>query len=244
MPKTIAISGKGGSGKTTISAMIARLLCGKGSDGVFAVDGDPNCCLGMALGAEATTTISQLREKAAQKKNSSNISSDKVRSFEYDIQQAIVESKGFDLITMGQPEGPGCYCAANNLLRSFLDKLSSAYDFVINDNEAGMEHLSRRTTNKVDLLFIVAEPTAVGIVTVQRIFKLASRLPISIGEIGIIWNKTDTGKDLDGIETFGSIPYDKALFDISMDGKTIFDLDSNSPAFVAVRNILKQKEIL
>jgi len=192
------------------------------------------------MGVEPGPIIAQIREKAAQKQSGA-AGMDRVRSFEYGIQQAITEANGFDLLTMGHPEGPGCYCAANNLLRNFLDKLSSAYDFVVTDNEAGMEHLSRRTTNKVDLLCIVAEPTSIGVVTTKRIFKLAEQLPISVKHIGIIWNKTESGKELDGINIFGCVPYDQAVSKASMQGKTIFDIDQNSPAFAAVQRILEQK---
>ena len=134
-----------------------------------------------------------------------------------------------------------CYCAANNLLRTFMDKLSSAYGFVVIDNEAGMEHLSRRTTNNVDLLCIVAEATALGVVTAKRIFELAKQLPISVKEIGVIWNRAESSKQLDGIEVFGYVPYDQAVLDASMQGKTIFDLETNSPAFLSVRKILEKK---
>ena len=239
MTTTIAISGKGGSGKTTLAALIIRLLCGQARKEVLAVDGDPNSCLGLTMGVEPTAIIAGIREKAAEKR-SGNVGTDRVRSFEYGIQQAITEADGFDLLTMGHPEGPGCYCAANNLLRNFLDKLSSAYDFVVIDNEAGMEHLSRRTTNKVDLLCIVAEPTPLGAVTAQRIFKLAEQLPISVKQIGIIWNKASSGKKLDGINIFGCVPYDQAVLDASMQGETIFDVEQNSPAFMAVQKILEQ----
>ncbi|MHC4287533.1 MAG: ATP-binding protein [Planctomycetota bacterium] len=240
MTTTIAISGKGGSGKTTLAAMIIRLLCGKARKGVLAVDGDPNSCLGLTMGVEPGPIIAQIREKAAQKQPSAS-GTDRVRSFEYGIQQAITEAEGFDLLTMGHPEGPGCYCAANNLLRNFLDKLSSAYDFVVTDNEAGMEHLSRRTTNKVDLLCIVAEPTSIGVVTAKRIFKLAEQLPISVKHIGMIWNKAESSKELDGPDVFGYVPYDQAVSNASMQGESIFDIDQNSPAFAAVQRILEQK---
>ena len=242
MTTTIAISGKGGSGKTTLAATIIRLLCSRTRRGVLAVDGDPNSCLGLTMGVEPGPAIAQIREKAAQKQ-SSDVGMDRVRSFEYGIQQAITEANGFDLLTMGRPEGPGCYCAANNLLRNFLDKLSSAYDFVVTDNEAGMEHLSRRTTNKVDLLCIIAEPTPIGTVTAKRIFELAEQLPISVKHIGVIWNKAESSKELDGIDILGCVPYDHAVSDASMQGETIFDIDQNSPAFVAVQRILEQKLI-
>lgn len=239
MATTIAISGKGGSGKTTLAAMIIRALMDHSDKSILAVDADPNWCLGLTCGVEPVGTIAQIREQARQKQP--NAGMDRVRSFEYGIQQAITEADGFDLLTMGRPEGPDCYCAINNLLRKFLDKLSSAYDFVIIDNEAGMEHLSRRTTNNVELLCIAAEPTPLGVMTAQRIFELAKQLPISIKEIGVIWNRAENAQKLDRIETLGCVPYDKAVFDASMQGKTIFDIAQDSGALSAVRKILEHK---
>ena len=250
MTTTIAISGKGGSGKTTLAAMIIRILLHQQNRAVLAVDADPNSCLGLTMGVQPLATIAEIREQA-RSKPSSNAGVDRVRSFEYGIQQAITEADGFDLLTMGRPEGPDCYCAVNNLLRQFLNKLSSAYDFVVIDNEAGMEHLSRRTTNNVDFLCIVAELTPLGTVTAKRIFDLAENLPISVKQIGVIWNGTrDTSQEIpatsierqatsDEIETFGCIPYDKAVLDASMQGKTVFDLHQRSSAFSEVQKILE-----
>ena len=249
MTTAIAISGKGGSGKTTLAAMIIRLLLHRQNKAVLAVDADPNSCLGLTMGVRPLGTIAEIREQARSKSPTSSGMS-RVQSFEYGIQQAITEADGFDLLTMGRPEGPDCYCAANNLLRQFLDKLSSAYNFVVIDNEAGMEHLSRRTTNNVDFLCIVAEPTPLGAVTAKRIFDLAKQLPISVKQIGVIWNEnhglfpaTSIEYRVSSIEleTFGCIPFDESVFNASMQGKTIFDLEKNSPAFSAVQKILEQK---
>ncbi len=161
------------------------------------------------------------------------------------IQQAITEAKGFDLLTMGRPEGPGCYCAANNMLRQFMDKLSSQYKYVIIDNEAGMEHLSRRTTNNVELLLILANPTSVGIVTAKRIAELADELSIAVKEKGVVWNRTDSPpereSELDEVKTFGCVPADESVLEASMTGKNVFDLDADSPAYLAVCKILDNK---
>jgi len=237
MAITIAISGKGGSGKTTIAAMLIRfLLAQTDRKTVLVVDADPNACLGLTLGVQPTGTIADIREMKP-----SNAGMDRLRSFEYNMQQAITEADGFDLLTMGHPEGPGCYCAANNTLRTFMDKLSSTYGYVVVDNEAGMEHLSRRTTNNVDLLCIVAEQTSIGVLTARRIFDLAKQLPIVVRQIGVIWNRAENSKEIDGIDTFGHIPYDKTVSDASIQAKTVFDLEDNSPAFLAVRRIIEQK---
>jgi CO dehydrogenase maturation factor len=242
MATTIAISGKGGSGKTTLTAMIIRALLGRGSGGILAVDADPNSCLGLTMGVELTGTVARLRENARRKQPDAG-GMDRVRTFEYGLQQAITEEKGFDLLTMGRPEGPDCYCAVNNLLRKFLDKLSDSYSFVIIDNEAGMEHLSRRTTNNVDVLCIAAESSPIGAVTAQRIFELAKELPVAVKRIGVIWNRTENEKELYAIESLGCVPYDQALFEASMQGKNIFDLGQHTPAFSAVRNILEKLNI-
>jgi CO dehydrogenase maturation factor len=240
VPTTIAVSGKGGSGKTTLAAMIIRLLLHRRNKTVLAVDADPNSCLGLTMGVQPLGTIAEIREQARSKSPGSQGMS-RVQAVEYGLQQAITEADGFDLLTMGRPEGPDCYCAVNNLLRQFLNKLSSAYDFVVIDNEAGMEHLSRRTTNNVDFLCIVAEPTPLGTTTAKRIFDLAKELPILVKKIGVIWNRAESAKQLNGIETFGCVPFDKAVFDTSMQGETVFDLKEDSPAFSAVKKILEQK---
>ena len=259
MATTIAISGKGGSGKTTLAAMIIRFLLAQADrKAVLAVDADPNSCLGVMLGVQPAATVADIREDT-RTKPPSNAGMDKVRSVEYGIQQAITEAEGFDLLTMGRPEGPSCYCAVNNMLRKFMDELSSQYQFVIIDNEAGMEHLSRRTTNNVDLLCIVAEQTSIGALTARRIFNLAKQLPIVVRQIGVIWNKiADSGQrladsekklnakryTLNAIETFGHIPYDKAVSDASMQAKTVFDLANDSPAFSAARKIFEDILVL
>jgi len=251
MATTIAISGKGGSGKTTVAAMIIRLLCGQSSKAILAVDADPNACLGLMMGVEPVGTIAELRE-SDREKSPTNAGADRLRSFEYGIQQTITEAAGFDLLTMGRPEGPSCYCAVNNILRQFLDRLSSQYGFVIIDNEAGMEHLSRRTTNNVDLLCIVAEQTPLGELTARRILALAKQLPISVKRIGVIWNETrDPLQEIPAasiehrvssieIENFGCVPYDDAVFNASIQGKTIFDVEKDSTAFLAVRKMLEE----
>ncbi|UCD51035.1 MAG: AAA family ATPase [Phycisphaerales bacterium] len=244
MGMTIAVSGKGGSGKTTVASMIVRVLLEHaGQQGVLCIDADPNSCLAMALGVEPDTTVAELREQA-RNKPTNEAGMDRMRSFEYGLQRAITEAQGFDLVTMGQPEGPSCYCAVNNMLRKVLDQASAKYPFVVVDNEAGMEHLSRRTTNNVDFLCVVSEPTEVGKITARRICGLTRRLPISVGKVGILWNKTSaepTGGEEEGeFSVLGRVPEDPLVLDASKRGASVFSLPADSAAFSAVRAMVEE----
>jgi CO dehydrogenase maturation factor len=243
MATTIAVSGKGGSGKTTMAALMVRVLMASSGKAVLAVDADPNSCLGLTMGVTPENTVAEVREKVRGKKSGdvSGSGTDKLRTIEYDIQQAVTEAKGFDLLTMGRPEGPDCYCAVNNFLRKFLDELSSGYEYVVVDNEAGMEHLSRRTTNNVDLLCIIAESTPLGAVTAQRISELTAKLPIVVKQSGVIWNRTENAKQAAGVKSLGCVPYDETVFEASMQGKTIFDLEPDSVSLAAIRKIVERE---
>lgn len=244
MGMTIAISGKGGSGKTTVASMVVRVLLERaGRGGVLCIDADPNSCLALALGVEPDTTVAELREQA-RNKPADEAGLDRMRSFEYGLQRAVTEANGFDLVTMGQPEGPSCYCAVNNMLRNVLDQVSSEYPFVVVDNEAGMEHLSRRTTNNVDVLCVVAEANPVGKLTATRICGLAKRLPIRVENVGVLWNKTDCESPVDeetnGLSVLGCVPEDPLILDASRRGDSIFSLPEDSPAFQAVRAMVER----
>ena len=239
MKLTIAVSGKGGVGKTTIAAILMRELIARSAGAVLGVDADPNACLAFTLGVETTGSISDLREQT-RNKQPSNAGMDRLSSFEYGLEQIITEAKGFDLVTIGRPEGRDCYCAVNNLLRKYLDQLGSRYNFIVLDNEAGMEHLSRRTTNKVDLLCIIAEHSPIGEMTARRIYELTKKLEIEVKQTGVIWNKTQTPGQLDGIPDFGCVPCDPAISDAAMQGKTVFDISPESPAIEAVKDILEK----
>src|SRR3990167_9350968 len=180
MSYTIAMAGKGGTGKSTTATLIIRYITQELGKTVLAVDADPNSSLGISLGVNVKGTIADIRDDIVEKRVDIPAAMSKDRYIEYCIENCIVEENKFDLLTMGRPEGPKCYCYANNLLRKYLDKVGTTYPFIVTDNEAGMEHLSRRTTNNVDLLLIVSEPTIVGALTIQRILKLADSLPITI----------------------------------------------------------------
>ncbi len=190
MSYLIAITGKGGVGKTTVAGLIVTRLIARGFGPVLAVDADPNTCLDAALGAQVNSTIGGVREEAreiAGKGMASGIS--KQQLLELKIAESIVEADDFDLIAMGRPEGPGCYCYANNVLKSALNKLSVNYPYVVLDNEAGLENLSRRIVQKVDLLVMVTDPSSQGQQTVSRLYKLAREMDINYDCLAIIVNR-------------------------------------------------------
>jgi CO dehydrogenase maturation factor len=193
MGYVVAVSGKGGTGKSTVAALIVSELVASGSGSVLAVDADPNFNLGLLLGQEVVETVADIREEFMEKKLDPPTGMSKERMIEYGIQKAVQECEGFDLLTMGRPEGPGCYCYINNILRKYLDVLSSDYSYVIIDNEAGMEHLSRRTTTRVDLLLVVTQALPASIAAAERILKMTKSLPITIKKRDVVLNQVRQG---------------------------------------------------
>ncbi len=245
----IALAGKGGTGKTTIAGLTVRYIIKKRKMPVLAVDADSNSCLNEVLGVDVHATIGKLREESLQVIRSGSerpggMSMEQL--FDYQVQQSIIESKGFDLMIMGRPEGPGCYCAANNIIRKYTDKLSGTYPYVVIDNEAGMEHLSRRTTHKVDLLLIVSDPAVRGIQTAKRINGLVDELQLEIDRRVTIINRISDNEGADlknlaedyGLQVAGLVPQDAAIFNLDLHGKPIFQLPDDSKAVKAVFNIL------
>ncbi len=225
MAYIIAVAGKGGVGKTTISAILVCHLL-KIDRPVLAVDADPNSNLNVALGMEYEETIADIREEV-KKQTPDNFS--KSEFFGLRLEEALSEGNGFDLLVMGRPEGPGCYCAVNNILREYLLRISKKYKFVVIDNEAGMEHLSRRTAAAVDLLLLVSDPTMVGINSAITAFKTAKNAGIKIKDIALVINKAkgelDTGKiklivDA-GLKINWYIPFQNEIEKNSEEGKEV-----------------------
>ena len=194
MSYTIAVAGKGGTGKTTISSLVVRHFVRAGKTPVFAVDADANYNLNDQLGVEVKRTIGGSREEMKRKIRPTRPRPGMSKDDWIEMQMSadLIESEGFDLLVMGRPEGPGCYCAANNTLRRHLEILSDNYPVVVIDNEAGMEHLSRRTTAKIDLLLLVSEPSPVGIMTAARIRDLAREMEIAVARTGLVINRVPT----------------------------------------------------
>ena len=243
---TIAISGKGGVGKSTIAAIIIRWLNDHGCKSILAVDADANVNLNDLLGAGVGDSIGAIREDMRDKVSDLPGGMTKQQFFEYKIHRSLVETANFDLISMGRPEGPGCYCYSNNLLRDILKALSDNYDYVIIDNEAGMEHLSRRTAQKIDCLLIVSDPTVRGVQTAGRISRLLKELDTRVREKYLIINcarneLTPAVKEqisAEGLELLSVIPEDEAIRDGDSNGKPAYDIPAASPVYKSVNELL------
>ena len=176
----IAMAGKGGTGKTTLAGLAVRYLIEHGKKPVLAVDADANSNFNEVLGVNVEATVGEAREEV--KKGGGMVDMTKDQLVEFRINQCLVESAGYDLIAMGQPEGAGCYCAANHLITHYMDVLSKNYPYIVMDNEAGLEHLSRLTTKNVDLLLIVSDPSFRGVQAARRVFEVAKNLKIVAGQ--------------------------------------------------------------
>ena len=190
MPYTIAITGKGGVGKTTLGALLVHRLMARGCRPVLAVDADPNTSLDAALSVSATTAIGRIREETrelAGKGRATGVA--KQQMLELKIAQSLVEAEDFDLIAMGRPEGAGCYCFANNVLKQALQTIAGNYPCVLIDNEAGLENLSRRIVTQVDLMLVVADPSKRGLETVRRLYDLAREMGVQYDKLVIIVNR-------------------------------------------------------
>lgn len=248
MKLTIAVAGKGGIGKTTLSAMFVRALREMSIRPILAVDADPNSNLAEALGVESGRPLAEIREQSSSPEGSPNSGIGRVRALEDEIQRAITEADGFDLLTMGRPEGPRCYCYVNNLLRKFLDTLSRNYAAVVVDNEAGMEHLSRRTTNDVDFLIAVTNPTLPSLRAARRIIALSRELPVRIDRRAVLVNRigpeglpADLEQELAAfdVQRLADVPEDDEVGRAGAAGRDVFGLSGQGPALSAVRNVVE-----
>ncbi|GAB4528772.1 MAG: AAA family ATPase [Anaerolineae bacterium] len=244
MPITIAVAGKGGTGKTTVTALIIDHLARLGVGDILAVDADPSTNLNLALGVELEDTVGGEREALLEDIQTGryNLGLEKRQYFELKIREALVEADAFDLIAMGRPEGPGCYCAPNHILRQSIDAISGGYDFVVIDNEAGLEHISRRTTRDVDLLLVVSDPTVRGLIAARRVFDLVDELDTRIGQAHLLINRVPVDEAGEpqlaselaarveelGLPLLGLLPQDDLVSELDASGKPLVDLPDDS----------------
>ncbi len=249
--KTIAISGKGGTGKSTLAALVIRWLNEHCEGSILAVDADSNVNLNDILGVKIKDTVGAIREEMKKSANNLPAGMTKQQFLEYKIQTSLVETRCFDLIAMGRPEGPGCYCYANNLLRDILKSLGENYEYVVIDNEAGMEHLSRRTTQTIDYLFSVSDASPRGIQTAARISKLLEELDTRVRTRFLILNRapeilTETVRNVieqEKLQLLGVIPEDTNLLRMDRNGTPVYKISIKSPAYKAIDQIMHKLKL-
>jgi CO dehydrogenase maturation factor len=242
MGYTIAVAGKGGVGKTTLAALTVRSIKERKLGSVLAVDADPNSNLAEALGIEAGRSIGQFLDEVAGHPERIPSGMSKDRFIEYEVQTLIQEGDGFDVITMGRPEGPGCYCYVNNVLRGVMSKLIKEYNYIVIDNEAGLEHLSRRTTRAADTLLVVSDATVVALKAARRINELASELGIQTKKRFLLVNRNNAAIPRErigplGLEYLGDIPTDEELFKISVNGSSLWGLSRDALSLQALHTL-------
>jgi len=238
---TIAVSGKGGTGKTTISALLIRSFIDLGEVPVLAVDADPNANLHEALGVIVHESLGSMREEAFTRLIPPGMNRHNYVRFRF--RQALVEANGFDLVAMGRPEGSGCYCFANDLLSECMLELEREYRFIVIDTEAGMEHISRGTIGKPDMLLIVSDPSARGLRTITRIREIATQLGFEPERIRIIFNRfrcsvapVDIGNDA----PVAIIPDDQQVEAADLAATPVSQIPADSPARVAVMDLARK----
>ncbi|MDW7709302.1 MAG: AAA family ATPase [Deferrisomatales bacterium] len=240
----IAVAGKGGTGKTTVAGLILRHLVTRGQGRVLAVDADANMNLNEVLGLSVHQTIGQIRENLGSVPQGMT----KDAYINYRTQECLIEADGFDLVVMGRPEGPGCYCYANTLCKKYVDEMADNYAYVVLDNEAGMEHLSRRTTHNMDLVLAVTDSSVRGIQAAGRIRDLVGELKLDIGRLAVIVNRVSGGleeptrREIErlGLELAGVVPADPNVTAFDLEGRPTFQLPEESAAYRAVVEILER----
>jgi len=272
---TIALAGKGGTGKTTIAALIIRYLIEERSGSILAIDADPSSNLNLVLGMEVEQTVGDIREGMLDMVQSSGALAgsmpggmSKQEYLDYQIQMALVEGERVDLLAMGRPEGPGCYCAANQMLRVIVDRLENQYDYVVIDNEAGMEHLSRRTTRDVDVLLLVTDPTQRGLIAAHHMYGMVPELDIGVGHVYLVVNRLrrqegDPSGFLKpegsgegsagmlprplaeavartGMELVGTVPEDVAMAEFEFAGRPLVELPAETAVYQSICGIARR----
>lgn len=246
MSFAIAVAGKGGSGKTSISSLIIRYLKKNSKEPILAVDADPNSNLGESLGLKVKLTVGEILDDFQRDKINIPPGMTKEAYLEYKLNEAVVESKGLDLVTMGRGEGPECYCYPNLVLRKIIDTMAGNYAYVVMDNEAGMEHLSRRTTQNIDELLLISDHSVKGVRTLARIRDLVSELKLAVKRQSVIINFVPdklnalVSQELDklGFKPAITIPLDEEVYEYDLKLKPLLDLPDTSKAVRAVNNFM------
>jgi len=241
---TIVVCGKGGTGKTTISALLVRSFIEAGVRPVLAVDADPNANLHEALGVDLAETLGCMREEAFTRSIPPGM--DRTSYIKYRFRTVLVEAEGFDLLAMGRPEGTGCYCFPNSLLGECMHLLGEEYPVTVVDSEAGLEHISRGTVRRPDILLIVSDPGKRGLRTARRIRDLAVSLGLGTTPMYLVVNRykgeRPPAENLsgEGLPLLAAIPEDAAVEDADLRGAPVAWVGEGSGARAAVRDLAAQ----
>ncbi|HBI93964.1 MAG TPA: carbon monoxide dehydrogenase [Terrisporobacter glycolicus] len=255
MSYNIAVAGKGGTGKTSLTGLLIDILLKENKKPILVVDADANANINEVLGVEVDETIGQIREEAnmtEKKGNSFPGGMTKAQFLQWKLNSILVEGNGYDLLVMGRSEGEGCYCFVNGILREQVKQISGQYNYVITDNEAGMEHLSRKTTKHIDTLLLVSDCSRRSIQAVARIRDLAKELNLSVGKVYLIVNKAPEGILSDGVkeeinmhklDLLGVVPLDELIYKYDSDGIPLVKLPEESKSRLAMENIVAKLEL-
>lgn len=248
MTLTVAVAGKGGTGKTTVACLIVRALRDLGITPILAIDADPSSNLHAVLGLPLHGTVGDIREETSELARSGRLDAGvaKAELLDYEVNTCVEEGEGVDLLAMGRPEGPGCYCAANTMLRAIVDRIAGSYRAVVMDTEAGLEHLSRRTTRDVDVLLVVTDPTVRGVTAARRIIDLADELDVRVGGTHLVVNRlagelpAALRDEIAGlpVEVAATIAADPLVEEADAVGRPLVELPDDDPTVLTVRGLV------
>jgi CO dehydrogenase maturation factor len=245
---TIAVAGKGGSGKTSIASLIIRYLIRHTMRPVLAVDADPNANLGEGLGLKVSKTVGTMLDRFQKEKNEIPAGMTKEAYLEFRLNAILLETCDFDLLTMGRGEGQDCYCYPNMILRKFIDRLAENYAYIVMDNEAGMEHLSRGTTQDIDQLLIISNHSVKGVRTIARIQELVAELKLRVRSQSVVINLVADKLDPLIVKELASfnigpdavIPQDNQIYLADLNQDPLLNLPDDSPAVKAIDGLMKK----
>ena len=251
MPHTIAVAGKGGVGKTTTCGMLIDYLCAKKNGPVLVVDADANANLNEVLGVEVETSLGAIREEMAQAELKGTVPAGMTKAdyAEFKFSSALIEEDDFDMLVMGRTQGKGCYCYVNGVLKTQVDKYAKNYQYVVMDNEAGLEHVARGTLPHVDTMLLISDCSRRGIQAAARVAETVAEMELKPGKMGLIVNRAPGGVldegvkaeiEKHGLTLFGVLPQDEAVYRCDCDGEPSAKLPGSNPVKQALQEIAKK----
>ena len=250
MPHTIAVAGKGGVGKTTTCGMLIDYLCQKGKGPVLVVDADANSNLNEVLGVQVETSLGAIREEMAQSELKGTVPAGMTKAdyAEYKFNSALIEEDDFDMLVMGRTQGKGCYCYVNGVLKTQIDKYAKNYQYIVMDNEAGLEHVARGTLPPVDTMLLISDCSRRGIQAAARVAEMIQEMELKIGHLGLIVNRAPGGVleagvkeeiEKHGLQLLGVLPQDEGVYRCDCDGEPSAKLPQDNPVKQALSGILQ-----